>query len=117
MTDQLVRAQDEILQMMFWMRGEQLGDSVSSEQLNRFLKLEPAEVEAALSRLVVRSLIAANGDAFRLTDRGVEEGKRRFLDEFSSVLGKETHLACTDPDCDCSKSSFDGICTSLRADA
>ena len=117
MTDQLLRAQDEILQMMFWMRGEHLGDSVSSEQLNRFLKLEPFEVDAALRRLVGRELLSAVGDVFRLTQRGIEEGKRRFIDEFSSVLGHETHLTCSDPHCDCSKADFDGVCTSLRADA
>lgn len=114
MTDHLLRAQDEILQMMFWMRGEQIGDSVTPEQLNRFLKLEPSDVDAALQRLVGRDLLAGTAESFRLTDRGIEEGKRRFMDEFSSVLGKETHLACSDPDCDCSKGTFEGICTSAR---
>ena len=116
MTD-LLRAQDEILQMMFWMRGEHLGDSVTSEQLNRFLKLEAGELDAALERLVARTLLTAGDGTFRLTERGVEEGKRRFMDEFSTVLGKESHLACSDPLCGCSNESFDGICTSLLPEA
>ncbi len=116
MTD-LLRAQDEILQMMFWMRGEHLGDSVSPEQLNRFLKLDAQEMDAALERLVGRTLLVASGDTFRLTERGIEEGKRRFMDEFSTVLGKETHLACSDPLCGCSNESFDGVCTSLLPEA
>ena len=116
MTD-LLRAQDEILQMMFWMRGEHLGDSVSPEQLNRFLKVDPEEMDAALERLVARTLLVANGENFRLTERGIEEGKRRFMDEFSTVLGKETHLACSDPLCGCSNESFDGVCTSLLPEA
>jgi hypothetical protein len=46
----------------------------------------------------------------QLTERGIAEGKRRFLDEFSSYLGKDSHLACAEPDCVCHSPDWDGIC-------
>lgn len=115
MSDQLLQTQDDILQMMFWMRGEHLGDTASAEQLNRFLKLPQSDVDAALVRLVSRELVVTleEGD-FQLTERGIAEGKRRFMDEFTGFLGKDTHLSCSDPDCDCGNSSFEGSCLSLR---
>jgi len=115
MSDRLLQAQDEILQMMFWMRGEHVGDTASAEQLNRFLKLPQSDVDAALARLISRQLVVAHDSGtFQLTEQGVAEGKRRFMDEFSGILGKETHLACSDPDCDCGSATFDGSCLSVR---
>jgi len=35
-----VQCQDEILQMMYWMRGEHLGENVTHDQLNQFLRIE-----------------------------------------------------------------------------
>ncbi len=115
MSEQLLRAQDEILQMMYWMRGEQLGDSMSPEQINRFLRVSPDELGEAIDRLIIRGLLERGGEALQLTERGVDEGKRRFLDEFSSYLGKDSHLACSDPNCDCSREGFDGVCISVAA--
>jgi len=107
--------QDDILQMMFWMRGEKLGDDVSPEQLNRFLKIDESELAAAVARLVERGLLERTGDQVRLTVAGIEEGKVRFLDEFSTYLGKDTHLACSDPQCDCRNEEWAGICRSQPA--
>ncbi len=107
-----VRWQDDILQMMFWMRGEHLADEVSADYLNRFLQLDAPQLEAAVCRLIDRQLVVATGTAYRLTDRGLEEARRRFLDEFSSYLGKETHSQCSDPECDCHTPGWDGTCPS-----
>lgn len=109
--------QDDILQMMFWMRGEKLGDHVSPEQLNRFLKIEEGELDAAVARLAERGLLERNGDQIRLTPSGIEEGRVRFEDEFSSYLGKDTHLACSDPNCDCRNEEWAGICRSGQPQA
>lgn len=112
-----VQCQDEILQMMYWMRGENLGDQVTVEQLNRFLRIDERELEGALFQLAARGLIAAAPERYCLTERGVVEAGRRFLDEFSSVLGKEDHLSCSDPNCDCQAPGFDGSCRSVDVHA
>ena len=106
--------QDDILQMLFWMRGEKLGDEVSPEQLNRFLKIEESELSAAVTRLVDRGLLERLDDQVRLTTTGIEEGRVRFLDEFSTYLGKDTHLACSDPECDCRNEEWAGTCRSQQ---
>src|SRR5579859_3928981 len=115
MNDNELRWRDEILQMLYWMKGENLGTEVSSDQLNRFLQLTPNQLATALQHLIAANLVTASdygsrNRIFRLTDSGIEEGKRRFADEFSPYLGKETHLECNDPDCDCHDPEFSGVC-------
>ncbi|ETX07518.1 hypothetical protein [Candidatus Entotheonella palauensis] len=115
MQDNELHWQDEILQVMYWMRGEGLGESATPEQLNRFLNLKPSALETALQRLLAHRLICVStGDgspiSYQLTERGLEEGKRRFVDEFVSYLGHESHIECSDPNCDCHTSDWDGIC-------
>lgn len=108
--------QDEILQMLYWMRGEQIGDSVSIEQLDRFLQIGTVAIESALGSLRDRSLIrvlSGGTPRFSLTPEGVEEGRRRFLDEFSGVLGQDSHMECGDPSCDCHSEDFVGSCLNL----
>lgn len=108
-----LQCQDEILQMMYWMRGEHLGEHATTEQLNRFLRLEAHELDAALEQLVGRGLVMASAAGYSLSERGVVEAGRRFLDEFSAVLGKEDHLSCSDPDCDCQTPGVDAACRSV----
>ena len=108
--------QDDILQMMFWMRGEHLGDDVSLEQLNRFLKIDEGELSVTADRLIERGLLARQGDQVRLTTTGIEEGRVRFLDEFSSYLGKDSHLTCSDPNCDCGNEEFAGACRTRQTE-
>jgi len=114
--EQELHWQDEILQVMYWMHGEQLGEGVTPAQLQRLLHLEPAQVETALRQLVAVGLLRVQTDsadgstAYQLTERGIVEGKRRFLDEFSPYLGKESHLECGEADCSCHSQDWDGIC-------
>lgn len=106
--------QDEILQLLYWMRGEKLGNKATAEELNRFLGLELSQLNTALQQLIALKLVQPSdrgkATGFELTGRGVEEGQRRFHDEFSSYLGKETHLECGDPDCGCHSPDWDGVC-------
>ncbi|MDQ6801415.1 MAG: hypothetical protein M3041_11305 [Acidobacteriota bacterium] len=108
-----VQCQDEILQMMYWMRGEHVGDNVTPEQLNRFLSIDDGALQSALGQLIARGLVTAAADRYALTDRGLAEAGRRFMDEFSNVLGKEDHLSCSDPNCDCQAPGFEGTCRSV----
>ena len=117
MTDNTLRWQDEILQLMYWMKGESLGANPTAEELNCLLNFTSAQLEAALHGLIASGLIDAqhsgNHLRFSLTIRGNEEGKRRFSEEFSRALGKESHLECGDPNCDCHAPGWDGVCHTI----
>lgn len=116
MSDSELRWQDEILQVMYWMHGEHLGREVSRTELERFLTLDRSQLDRALNNLVTANLLILCGtgredhETFALTARGTAEGRRRFEDEFSSYLGRESHLTCDDPDCDCHREDWDGVC-------
>lgn len=107
-----LHAQDEILQVMFWMRGEALAGDVSVADLARFIGSGDAELERGLQRLVAVGLVqAAGGDVIRyaLTAAGAREGGRRFADEFAD-LTKPGHGECGDPECDCKQSGNPADC-------
>lgn len=100
-----LRAQDEILQVLFWMRGEELGEVVRPEDLEVFLTpREDRDLTPAFRRLAEKGLVEeaeeAGGPAFRLTEEGLLEGGRRFADEFADIAG-QAHASCNDPDCAC----------------
>jgi hypothetical protein len=108
--DSLLFWQDEILQVMYWMLGEGLGNEVTVADLRRLLDTSDEMLEAALQRLSAISLVrlAAPG-AYQLTETGVVEGRRRFVDEFEGML-RQGHYECKDPDCDCHSPEFAGSC-------
>ncbi len=93
--------QDEILQVMFWMRGEGFAVKSSIADLKKFLDASEAVLTANLTELEKKGLIEFDfSDTYELTDTGVKEGGRRFADEFDGML-KQGHYECDDPDCDC----------------
>jgi hypothetical protein len=95
---------DEILQLMFWLRGEGLLPDVTADDLRRFLDTDPGRLEERLEQLVQEGYLdPASGDGmrYRLNALGIEEGRRRFVDEFTPFLGREGHAVCGDPNCEC----------------
>ena len=124
MTDQArppgLPAQDEILQVLFWLRGEHLAQDASAAELVRFVSLPLAEVEAVLCRLAAVGLVVASERAtadgsadarYRLSEDGVREGGRRFADEFAD-LTRPGHGECGDPDCECRRTGNTDDCHS-----
>lgn len=100
-----LRTQDEILQVLFWMRGEELGEEVRPGELEVFLTPdENRDLEPAFLRLEEKGLLQRVGEgagaAYRLTEQGLLEGGRRFADEFADMAG-QAHGTCSDPDCAC----------------
>lgn len=98
-----VRRADEVLQVMFWMRGEGLGEEVSPGDLDVFLgrEVDGEDVRAVLEGLAERGLVASvDAGQFRLTEQGLLAGGRRFADEFADLTG-QAHGECDDPDCGC----------------
>lgn len=106
---------DEILQLMYWLTGEGLADAITPQDLRRFLELDPGRLGERLNRLAgdgYLELIPGRETHYRLSALGIEEGRRRFLDEFAPFLGRESHNPCGDPECACHTSG--GECTNLR---
>ncbi len=94
---------DEILQILYWLRGEGLGDAVIARDLVPFLGTEEAFVQKYLEQLAVAGYaerLPGDQMRYRLTEPGVKEGGRRFADEFAGLTG-QAHMECNDPDCVC----------------
>ena len=92
--------QDEILQVMYWMRGEGFGEQVTVAALRKFLDAPEQTLDTNLRRLMANGLVTLDAEKYLLTDMGVREGGRRFADEFEGML-QQGHFECNDPDCDC----------------
>lgn len=91
---------DEILQVMFWIQGEGLGETVTPELLERFLGVDAEIGMRYLGRLVDEGLLQEVGDrSFELTGAGREHGGRVFAEEFAD-LTQPGHGECG-PDCWC----------------
>ena len=104
--------QDEILQVMYWMLGEGLGTQVSIDDLRKFLTIPDEKIEIAMKNLFRTGLVRViNPGIYQLTEMGVVEGRRRFVDEFEGLL-KQGHYECNDPECDCHTPEFSGACKS-----
>jgi hypothetical protein len=107
---------DEILQVLFWMRGERLASAVTAGDLSRWLGLGTGEVAPLLGRMAAAGLLRPAGPAaddtprYELTDAGVREGGRRFADEFAG-LTRPGHGECADPACECRQTGNPADCT------
>src|SRR5215510_9411319 len=100
-----LKRRDEILQVMFWLQAEGLGPDVAPSDLLRFVD-DPGAVDMALSRLVgdgyvTTELGPVSSARYRLTTFGLEEGRRRFFDEFEPYLARHAHGECGAADCSC----------------
>jgi hypothetical protein len=98
-----LRRRDEILEVMYWMRGERLGDAVSADDLRVFLGDEVATLEEDLAILAADGLVEPadlDDERYRLTRAGVTEGGRRFADDFADFQ-RPGHGACDRPGCVC----------------
>src|SRR5262249_49861811 len=109
-------ALDEILQVMYWVRGERLAEAVTAGDLSRWLGREAEAVGPLLERLAAWGLVRpAEGPRpggrarYALTAAGVREGGRRFADEFAD-LTRPGHYECTDPDCECRRTGNPADC-------
>ena len=91
---------DEVLQLLFWMRGEGIGESQAPQALARFLNLEPDALMPHLMQMAVGGYVDFKGNSVTLTDFGRIEGARRFKEEFDPLLS-QGHGECSDPNCDC----------------
>ncbi len=88
----------EILQALFWMRGEDLGSEVEPGVLARFLAVDAAVVTQQVGLLAAAGYLepAAPGPPgrYRLTALGIAEGGRSFQDDFAD-LTRPGHYECS----------------------
>src|SRR5215213_1745476 len=96
---EVLRVRDEVLQAMYWMRSEGLGDTPTAEELARFLAVPAATLTVYLERFVADGHLEEAEGGYRLSATGEDAGKRTFADEMSELTGS-THGEC-DEDCWC----------------
>jgi hypothetical protein len=106
----------EILQVMYWLRGEGFGDQVDPSLLERFLGVDAGIGVQYLDRLVVEGYVEQAGDRYALSELGSREGALEFASSFSE-LTRPTHGECS-ADCWCHNSPEEAeACASERASA
>jgi hypothetical protein len=89
----------EILQVMYWLLGEGLGEVVDAELLERFLGVEARIGVGYLDQLVVDGYLDRRPDGYVLSERGLAEGRTEFALSFAD-LTRPSHGECSD-DCWC----------------
>ena len=104
LTEDYMFWRDEILQVMYWMSGEGLGDQVTPGDLVSFLRVPERLIAPVMAKVAgERFLEPAGAGAYRLTELGNDAGKRSFALEFEGMTGAG-HGDC-DIDCWCHKSA------------
>ena len=92
---------DEILQVMYWYRGEGFGENVTTRELQTFLPADEELLTTQLEAMVDEGyLVRMNSTAlprYAFTEYGAREGARRFADEFAG-LTNQAHGECG-PNC------------------
>ncbi len=103
-----LRTRDEVLQVMYWMLGENIAHEIDAGYVARFLAMPENEIAEALAVLAREGLVlhGAGAGRYRLSEDGMREGGRRFQDEFRD-LTKQAHGECA-PGCWCHTAAGEG---------
>ena len=108
---------DEILQVMFWCRGEGFGERIGPDELRRFLLIGREHLFRHLEQMVDEGYLVCVPESgenhYFFTTMGEQEARRRFMEEFEG-LRKPGHYECNNPDCDCHSPDFVGACKNLQ---
>ena len=104
-----LRWRDEILGVLFWLRGEGILPDASPADISGFLVADSGLLRRHLERLAAEGYLR-RGDAdgeprYQLSDRGGQEGGRVFADDFAELTGA-AHGECG-PGCSCHRH---GVC-------
>ncbi len=104
----------EILQVMFWLRGEGLGDVIDAALLERFLGVEASVGVSYLEQLRVDGYLVRAPGGYALSESGLAEGRTEFALSFSD-LTRPAHGECSE-DCWCHSSIEEAVaCAAERA--
>lgn len=100
----------EILQVMYWMRGEGFGEDVDASLVERFLGVDASTGVQYLDLLVDEGYLERLGDRFMLSELGCQEGGLEFASSFEDMM-RPNHGECG-PDCPhCFPPDGDSDCT------
>jgi len=102
----------EILQVMYWLRGEGLGEVADAALLERFLGVGAAIGVGYLDRLVVDGYLNQVDSGYVLSDVGLAEGKTEFALSFAD-LTRPAHGECS-ADCWCHNSLAESIACAVE---
>lgn len=105
----------EILQVMYWIRGEGLGDTVATPLLERFLGVDASILRTYLDQLVEEGYLVHEGEGFQLSQRGIHEGGEEFEAAFSDIT-RPAHGECS-ADCWCHVSVEEAMACAQERDA
>ncbi|MFS4491309.1 helix-turn-helix domain-containing protein [Maribacter sp. 2308TA10-17] len=93
---------DEILQVLYWMRGEGIGSEVSLAQILPFLNTSYQNLEFHLNKIKDQGLLVGEKKDgiihYKLSESGKKEGGRQFAEAFQGMQ-KAGHGECG-PDCE-----------------
>ncbi len=97
----------EILQVMYWLRGEGLGEAVDALLLERFLGVEADIGVGHLEQLVEDGYLERSGQGYVLSEAGMAEGGAEFASSFGD-LTRPAHGECS-ADCWCHNSLEEAV--------
>ncbi len=104
-----LRWRDEILGVLYWLRGEDIMDEATAGTLGGFLGTASDTLHDHLERLTSEGHLVRNDDGeeihYRLSELGDQEGKRVFADDFAELTGA-AHGECG-PGCSCQRHGAD----------
>ena len=104
---------DEVLQVMYWMRGEGLASDVGARDVMKFIAVDAARLARLFETLTDRGWLERRGAGaearYALTEEGGREAARRFADEFAEMT-KPGHGECGDADCECHRTGSPADC-------
>lgn len=104
----------EILQLMYWLRGEGLGEVVDAALLERFLGVGADVGVGYLGRLVAEGYLEAVDGGYVLSESGLAEGKTEFALSFAD-LTRPAHGECS-ADCWCHNSVEEALACAAERD-
>ena len=105
----------EILQVMYWLRGEGLGEVVNAPLLERFLGVDAAVGLGYLDQLVIEGYLDSVDGGYTLSESGLAEGKTEFALSFAD-LTRPAHGECS-ADCWCHNSVEEAIACAAEREA
>ena len=89
-----IARRDEVLELLFWMRGQGFGEQLSTRDLAGFLVYPEPEIAATLQTLEALGAVERRPEErYALTESGLPEARRRFVDNFREMLA-EGHGEC-----------------------
>ena len=97
---EMLKLVDEVFQVCVFLHVYAGLEKFSVDDVAKMVSTDIATVRKCIELLVSRGHIKVEGDHYAVTDEGLVEAEKRFMDEFKFFHGS-AHGFCNDPDCEC----------------